>query len=85
MVTKYPDWIVLEAQPHKDYTITLKFRDGSTRLYDAKPLLDDPMYEPIKNPGFFMQAHVECHTVVWNDDIDIAPEYLYEASKVINT
>ena len=60
MVTKYPDWIVLNAQPHKDYNITLKFRDGTTRLYDAKPLLDDPMY------------------------VDIAPEHLHEANKIVN-
>ena len=80
-----PVWSIEEVTPHNDYTITLKFHDGTTRLYDAKELLDDPLYEPIKNPGFFMQAKLECHTVVWNDEIDIAPEYLYEKSKIIST
>lgn len=80
---KKPFWSVKEAQPHKDYTITVKFHDGSVKIFDAKPLLKIPMFEPLKNPGFFMCAKVECGTVVWNDDIDIAPEYLYEAGEIV--
>jgi len=34
----------------------------------------------LRNPSFFMTAKAECGTVVWNDDIDIAPEHLYDAS-----
>ena len=83
MANKNPVWSVLEATPHKDYTITLKFNDGTTRLYDAKPLLEIPLYEKLKNPGFFIQAKADCGTVIWNDDIDIAPEHLYETSKII--
>ena len=30
-----------------------------------------------------MKAHVDGDSVVWNDDIDIAPEHLYECSKNI--
>ncbi len=84
MKSKNPAWVVKEAQPHEDYTITLKFQDGSTRLYDARPLLELPIYEPLKNPGFFMLARVDCSTVIWNDEIDIAPEHLYEAGKIIH-
>lgn len=28
-----------------------------------------------------MKAKVECGTVVWSDEIDIAPEHLYEYSR----
>lgn len=77
-----PNWSVKDVQPHKDYTLTVKFHDGSVKVFDMKPLLNQPLYEPLKNPGFFMQAHADCGTVIWNDDIDIAPEYLYEAGKI---
>ena len=80
---KYPKWAVKEAQPNKDYTIKIKFHDGSVKLFDAKPLLENPFYEALKNPGFFMQAKVQGDTIIWNDDIDIAPENLYEKSKTI--
>ena len=79
-----PEWTVINATPNKNYTITIKFHDGSVRLYDAKPLLEKKIFERLKNPGFFVQAKVECGTVVWNDDIDIAPEHLYEASKILS-
>ncbi|MBQ7151744.1 MAG: DUF2442 domain-containing protein [Synergistaceae bacterium] len=82
MCDKNPAWVVEEVQPHKDYTLTIKFHDGSTKLYDAKPLLKIPLYEPLKNPGFFMRAYAD-GTVVWNEDIDIAPEHLYEAGRPI--
>lgn len=76
-----PKWSVEDVQPHKNYTLTVKFHDGSVKFFDAAPLLEYAIYEPLKNPGFFMRAKADCGTVVWNDDIDIAPEYLYEAGK----
>ena len=79
-----PVWCVEEVQPNKDYTLTIKFHDGSVKIFDCKPLLDKKIYEPLKNPGFFMQAKAEFNTVIWNDDIDIAPEYLYDAGETIN-
>ena len=50
------------------------------KLYNALPLLGKSIYFPLKNIGFFMSAKAECGTVVWNDDVDIAPEHLYEMS-----
>ena len=84
-MSKIPVWSVREAEPHKDFTITIKFQDGSVRLYDAKPLLKLPIFEQLRNPGLFMQARAEYGTVVWNDDTDIAPEHLYEASEILSS
>ena len=75
-----PVWAVTKVEPCKDYTLIISFADGSRKLYNAKPLLDDEMYEPLKNLPFFMKASALYGTVVWSDDIDIAPEHLYEAS-----
>ncbi len=75
-----PVWVVKSVRPTKDYTLLLTFASGEQRVYDARPLLDDVLYEKLRNPGFFTRAHVEGDTVVWNEDIDIAPEHLYECS-----
>lgn len=75
-----PKWVVKKAEPRIDYTIYLVFEDGSKKIYDAKPLLESPLYEPLKNLGFFMKARADGDTVIWNDDVDIAPEHLYECS-----
>lgn len=80
---KTPIWIVKTVQPKKDYTLLITFADGSTKLYDARPLLKKPIYSQLNNLDFFMCAKTEYGTVVWNDDIDIAPEHLYEYSKPV--
>lgn len=75
-----PKWTVTAVQPQKDYTLLLTFTDGEKRLYNALPLLEKDIYSPLKNIAFFMNARVDGDTVVWNDEIDIAPEHLYESS-----
>lgn len=75
-----PSWIVTEVQPREDYTLLLTFVTGEKKIYDARPLLKKSIYTPLKNLSFFMQAKVDGDSVIWNDEIDIAPEHLYEAS-----
>ena len=73
-----PNWVVKSAKPRADYTIELEFADGKQGVFDARPLLEHAIFAPLKALPFFMMAHVEYDTVVWNDDLDIAPESLYE-------
>lgn len=75
-----PCWVVQKVQPREDYWLMLEFADGTQKRFDARTLLDKPLYQPLKSTGFFMQAHVEGPTVAWNDQIDIAPETLYSRS-----
>ena len=77
---KTPVWVVKEVTPNEDYLLHLTFADGTKKVYDARPLLEKAVYSPLKNLSFFLSAKAECGTVVWNDDIDIAPEHLYECS-----
>lgn len=79
-----PKWVVKSVQPKPDYTLLLQFADGKEKIFDAMELLDIPIYEELKNPGFFLKARVEGDTVCWSDEIDIAPEYLYEKSVPVN-
>lgn len=75
-----PKWVVREAIPHDDYTIDLVFADGQHKVYDATPLLEESFYSSLRQLPRFLAARVECGTVVWDDDVDIAPEGLYEDS-----
>ena len=80
---KTPKWIVKEVQANADYTLFLTFADGTKKTYNARPLLEKAIYAQLKNVAFFLKAKAECGTVVWNDEIDIAPEHLYECSKAM--
>ena len=75
-----PVWVVKDVQARSDYTLLLTFADGEKRIYDARPLLEKAIFSDLKAPGFFLRARVDGDTVIWNDEIDIAPEHLYEHS-----
>ena len=72
-----PEWIVVDVTARNDYTLLLTFRDGQKKVYDARFLLDKPIYSRLRSLPFFLSARAECGTVVWNDGVDIAPEHLY--------
>ena len=71
-------WIVTNVTPRQDYTLDVSFADGSEKVYDMRPHLTKGVFQRLQNLPFFMQAHTDGCTVVWSDDLDIAPEELYE-------
>ncbi|WP_294158092.1 DUF2442 domain-containing protein [uncultured Selenomonas sp.] len=77
---KTPNWVVKTATAAPDYTLHLTFADGKQGIYDARPLLEKPLFAKLKSLPFFLNAKAEDGTVVWDDDIDIAPEHLYDCS-----
>ena len=77
---KNPIWLVTDVEAKEDYTLLITFTGGEQRVYNARPLLEKSIYSPLKNLAFFMEAKADCGTVVWDDDVDIAPEHLYECS-----
>ena len=58
----------------------INFASGEKKLFDARPLLAKAIYKPLNNLSFFLTAKADCGSVAWSDEIDIAPEYLYECS-----
>ena len=73
-----PNWFIDDVKANDDYTLLLTFVTGEKKLFDFKPLLDDYYFIPLKNIDLFKKAYICGRSVVWSDEIDIAPEYLYE-------
>ena len=78
-----PEWTVNALEFRGDYVLRLWFEDGSVKDFDCAALLDDRVYSPLRSMSFFHQAQALYGTVRWSDEIDIAPEYLYEHGKDI--
>ena len=74
----FPDVIAVETLP--DYCLLLTFGNAEKKCFDMKPYLHATVFQPLKNVDFFKQARVNYGTVVWSNDIDIAPETLYDLS-----
>ena len=80
-----PEWVVKKVTPNKDYTLVVEFHDGNVKKIDMKPVIaEGGVFEPLNNIAFFMLAKTDGCTVIWNDKIDIAPEYLYEHGEPLN-
>lgn len=75
------DVVSVEAQP--GYMLHLQFENGEGRLFDMSGFLDKKPFTILKDARLFAMASVENGTVVWPGGIDIAPETLYDRSKVV--
>jgi len=74
---------VTHVQVREGFQLELKFNTGETRLFDARPYLDRGIFQQLKDPALFKQAYVAFDTVCWPGNLDIAPETLYDRSRVV--
>ena len=46
---------IVQVVPFDDYTVYVYFEDGKIVCYDAKPLLDKKVFEPLRDKDFFFE------------------------------
>lgn len=71
-----------------DYKISIQFSEGVTKIYNVKKLIENnPMFRLLKNEELFMKAQVDVggYGIIWNDDIDISCDELFENGKTVKT
>ena len=72
-----------------DYWLLVQFSEGETKKYDVKLLFDywKPFKEFQRNPELFDKVRVDTggYGVIWNDDLDLSCNELYENGRVIKT
>jgi hypothetical protein len=71
---------VVRAKYDSAYRIQLTFNDGTKASVDFTAWLSGPVFEPLKQVGYFRKFFLDGGTVVWPNGADIAPETLYEAA-----
>ena len=62
------------------HCLRLVFNEGTRKAVDVRPLLDSPVFEPLRDPSYFACVELDplCSTVVWPNGADVAPEALLE-------
>jgi hypothetical protein len=75
---------ILEASVAGPTMLRLGFNDGTRKVVDVGPLLDGPVFEPLRDAAHFARARLDpvCGTVVWPNGADFAPEALHELAAV---
>lgn len=71
---------IVRAEYLEGYCLKLWFNNGEVRVADLSQSLVGPMFEPLKEIGYFMNYKIPHNTVEWENGADFAPEYLYEIS-----
>jgi len=58
--------------------LRLAFNDGQRKVVDVAPLLEGPVFEPLRAEASFSQVRLDpiCGMVVWPNGADLAPEAL---------
>jgi len=88
-----PEVVQVIATPAPDYRIILYFDDGSIRQFDVTPLLDGPVFQPLKDPELFRRSLTVMNgTAAWDiagtrDEwrcIDLDPLVLYRDAAEID-
>lgn len=72
---------VIEAEYRGEYLIKLTFHDGVEETLDFAQWLEGPVFEPLKDVGYFQRFFLDGGTVTWPNGADIAPETLHELAK----
>lgn len=68
-----------DAKYVRDFTIWVRFQDGTQGEVDLASELWGPVFEPLRDPEYFRKLQVaEYGTVAWPNGADVAPEFLYE-------
>jgi hypothetical protein len=75
---------VLSASHVRDYTIRIRFADGSEGDVDLAGELEGPVFLPLRDLDYFRQFRVdpELHTLVWPNGADFAPEFLHSRIRI---
>ncbi|MBN1942778.1 MAG: DUF2442 domain-containing protein [Phycisphaerae bacterium] len=75
---------LVEARYTHDYTVYLRFSDGTEGDVDLSRELHGDVFEPLRDIVLFREfsIHPEFHTLCWSNGADFAPEFLYEKVQI---
>lgn len=71
-----------------DYELSVQFAEGITKIYDVKPLFEKwPAFKPLKSSDLFNKVSIDTggYGIVWNDELDLSCDELFENGKTIET
>lgn len=73
---------IVNVAVEPDYVLLIEFENGEKRIFDMSPYMDKQPFVQLKGSPLFAMASVDYGTVVWPGNIDIAPEALYDRSRL---
>ncbi|MDP2683227.1 MAG: DUF2442 domain-containing protein [Deltaproteobacteria bacterium] len=72
---------VKNVRPLSDFKLAITFENGTEKLFDAKPYLENGIFRELKDEKLFNSVHVSFDTVEWDNGADLDPELLFAESR----
>ena len=72
---------VINAELRDDYEVYVEFDNGANGVIDFKKILEDErsqLMRDLLNKELFKTMKINLDTLCWDNDVDFAPDYLYE-------
>jgi Protein of unknown function (DUF2442) len=68
---------ITKAEHLEGYRLLVWFNDGALKIIDLTGYLHKLHLAPLKEAGHIRRFQIDLGTIIWEGEIDIAPEYLY--------
>ena len=68
---------VVEVRANNDFTLDLRFSDGSVKRFDVKPYLKYEVFKELNDFNYFKKVKLAFGTIQWPNEQDIAPDTLF--------
>ena len=66
--------------------LEVTFQDGKVIQYDMSSIMDKhPAYKALLNRELFESGRLMNYGIIWNDELDIEAETIYEEGKLLKT
>jgi len=71
---------IVKAEYSGGYRLWIRFDDGREGIVDLENELWGPVFEPLQDIERFRRFKISpvSHTIIWEPNADLAPEYLYQ-------
>ena len=70
-------WDVVEVKPNDDYSLFVRFKDGTQGVVRLRKEQLTGVLEPLRDPTFFRQVFIADGAVAWLGEIELAPDAMY--------
>ena len=81
-------WRVQAVETLSNYRLKVRFVDGLEGIVDMQMMIWSTgagVFEALRDPAVFAQAHVELGVVTWPGELDLAPDAMYDEIKAHGT
>ncbi len=79
---------IKSVSPLPDFKLSVQFAEGVTKIYDVKPLFNKiPTFKSLETDNDFDGVYVDVggYGIVWNDELDLSCDELWENGVEIKT